>query len=339
MAAQIQKKMRMENGTLLSILKAFLRKQPMMRRVLVSLMPILIFSVYSFGWRVLSLLALVTAAGVTTEYFFEKSRKGKPTDSILVTCFLYTLILPVTIPYWIAAAGVIFAVVFGKQVFGGFARNVFNPAILGRVFVFITFPAAMTNSWTQPFTGFPGGFVRWVPELTDGISSATPLTAAAQGNSLNSLPTRLQLLLGNTSGSMGEISAVLILLAGIYLIVKKTASWKIISSVLAGVLGMEAIFYFSGISRFPDPLYAILSGGVLFGAVFMATDPITAPSTDPGKWLFGFLVGIVAVFIREFSLFPEGMMFAILIMNSFVPLLDIAVKSVKANAAKRRVAA
>jgi Na+-transporting NADH:ubiquinone oxidoreductase subunit B len=138
---------------------------------------------------------------------------------------------------------------------------------------------------------------------------------------------------------MGEISAVLILLAGIYLIVKKTASWKIISSVLAGVLGMEAIFYFSGISRFPDPLYAILSGGVLFGAVFMATDPITAPSTDPGKWLFGFLVGIAAVFIREFSLFPEGMMFAILIMNSFVPLLDIAVKSVKANAAKRRVAA
>ena len=119
-------------------------------------------------------LALVTAAGLATEYFFEKSRNGKPTDSILVSCFLFTLILPVTVPYWIAAVGIIFAVIFGKQVFGGFARNVFNPAILGRVFVFISFPAAMTNSWTQPFTGFPGGFVKWAPELTDGISSTTP---------------------------------------------------------------------------------------------------------------------------------------------------------------------
>ncbi len=335
MTAQIQTKALMGDGKLRSYIKSFLRKQPMMRRVLVSLIPIITFSIYSHGWRVFSVLALVTVAGVVTEYIFEKSRNGKPSESILVSCFLYTLILPVTVPYWIAVVGIIFAVVFGKQVFGGFARNVFNPAILGRVFVFITFPAAMTNSWTHPFTGFPGGFVKWVPELTDGISSTTPLAAVAKGGML---PTHLQLFLGNIPGSMGETSVILILIAAIYLIIRKTASWRIIVSVLAGVLGMETILYLSGVSRFPDPLYAILSGGVLFGAVFMATDPITAPSTDPGKWIFGLLVGIVAVFIREFSLFQEGMMFAILIMNSFVPLLDIVVKSVKNTAAKRRVA-
>ena len=189
----------------------------MMRRVLISLIPIIYFPSTLTG-GVLSVLALVTAAGLATEYFFEKSRNGKPTDSILVSCFLFTLILPVTVPYWIAAVGIIFAVIFGKQVFGGFARNVFNPAILGRVFVFISFPAAMTNSWTQPFTGFPGGFVKWAPELTDGISSTTPLAAAARAGHFQS---HLQMLLGNISGSMGETSAILILIAAIYLIIRK----------------------------------------------------------------------------------------------------------------------
>jgi len=333
MDAQTEIKMRKENGNLLTNLKTLLRKQPIMRRVLISLVPVLIFSVYSYGWRVLSLLAIVTIAGVLTEYFFEKSRKGKSTESILVTCFLYSLILPVTIPYWIAVVGIVFAVTFGKQVFGGFARNVFNPAILGRVFVFITFPNFMTNRWTEPFTGFPGGFVKWMPALADGTSAATPMAAAQAGTYTYS---HLQMFLGNIPGSIGETSALLILLAGVYLIVRKTASWKIIVSVLAGVLLMETIFHLAGTSHFPDPIYAILSGGVLFGAVFMATDPISAPSNDNAKIVFGLLVGILAAIIREFSIFPEGMMFAILIMNSFVPLLDIAAKSMKT---RRRAAA
>jgi Na+-transporting NADH:ubiquinone oxidoreductase subunit B len=333
MSAQTQIKMRNENGKLLTNLKTLLRKQPMMRRVLISLVPILIYTIYSFGWRALSLLVMVTAAGVLTEYFFERSRKSKPTDSILVTCFLYSLILPVTIPYWIAVVGIVFAVIFGKQVFGGFARNVFNPAILGRVFIFITFPNFMTNRWTEPFTGFPGGFLRWMPALVDGTSTATPLAAAQSG----SFPySHLQLFLGSIPGSMGETSALLIVLAGVYLIYKKTASWKTIVSVLAGVTIMETIFYLTGASHFQDPLYAILSGGVLFGTIFMATDPISSPSSDTAKLVYGLLVGIVAAVIREFSIFPEGMMFAILIMNSFVPLLDIAAKSMKM---KRRAVA
>ena len=337
MDAQIQKNVPKENVSLITFLKTLLRKQPMMRRVILSLIPIILFSTWLFGWRVLSVLAVVTIAGVATEYFFEKSRKGKPTESILVTCFLYTLILPVTIPYWIAVVGIVFAVLFGKQIFGGYARNVFNPAILGRVFIFITFPASMTNQWAAPFSGFPGGFAKWAPTLTDGISAATPLAAAVQGGT--SLPGYLQLLLGNISGSMGETSGILILLAAIYLVYKKTASWRIIVSVLIGVLGMETIFYFANVSRFPDPIYAILSGGVLFGAVFMATDPISSPTDNKAKWVFGLLVGLTAAVIREFSLFPEGTMFAILIMNSFVPLLDIVAKSAKTNKANRRVAA
>lgn len=336
MDAQTQIKQRTNNGNLLTFLKTLLRKQPMMRRVLVSLIPIILFSVYFFGWRVLSVLAVVTAAGVITEYFFEKTRNGKPTESILVTCFLYTLILPVTIPYWIAVVGIVFAVIFGKQVFGGYARNVFNPAVLGRVFVFISFPGFMTNQWVEPLSGFPGGLIRWMPTLTDGISAATPLAAANAGASL---PSYLQLLIGNISGSMGETSAILIILAAIYLLRTKTASWRIILSVLIGVLGLETILYLAGVSRFPDPIYAVLSGGVLFGAVFMATDPISSPSNNQAKWVFGLLVGIIATVIREFSLFPEGTMFAILIVNSFVPLLDIVAKSSQTKAKNRRVAA
>lgn len=309
---------------------ALLRKQPMMRRVLFSLLPILLFSIYLFGWRVLSVLAVVTAAGVFTEHFFEKTRKGKPTESVLVSCFLLTLILPATMPYWQAAIGIIFALIFGKQVFGGFGKNVFNPAILGRVFLFITFPGAMTNAWAQPFSGFPGGFARWVPVIPDGASRATPLFLSGQG----AAPfTHLQLFLGNVPGSMGETSALLILMAGAYLIYKKTASWKIMVSVVAGVLLMQSVFHLTGTSTFPDPFYALLSGGALFGAVFMATDPISAPSTDNTKFVYGLLIGTLSVIMRELSVFPEGMMFAILMVNAFVPLMDIAAKSMKRRAA------
>jgi Na+-transporting NADH:ubiquinone oxidoreductase subunit B len=172
--------------------------------------------------------------------------------------------------------------------------------------------------------------------LTDGISAATPLAAANAGASL---PSYLKLLMGNISGSMGETSAILIILAAIYLLRTKTASWRIILSVLIGVLGLETILYLAGASRFPDPIYAVLSGGVLFGAVFMATDPISSPSNNKAKWVFGILVGITATVIREFSLFPEGTMFAILIVNSFVPLMDIIAKSLQTKAKNRRATA
>jgi len=149
----------------------------------------------------------------------------------------------------------------------------------------------------------------------------------------------MQLILGNVSGSMGESAAILILIAAVYLIATKTASWKIISTVLGSALITETILHFAGVSRFPDPLYAVLSGGLLFGAVFMATDPITAPRDELIKLVFGTLTGVIAVLIREFSLFKEGTMFAILTMNTFVPLMEITLKSRKKNTAGRRAAA
>ncbi|NLN41678.1 MAG: RnfABCDGE type electron transport complex subunit D [Clostridiales bacterium] len=308
------------------------RKQLMMRRVLLSLIPIILFSIYLYGWRVLALLVIVTISGVITEYLFERTRKSKPSDSVLVTCFLFTLTLPITIPYWIAIVGIVFAVTFGKQVFGGFGRNVFNPALVGRCFIYISFPSFMTSNWVKPFTSFPGGFAAWMPNVVDATTQATPMTLIQLGEEV---PYSMgQLIAGNIPGSIGESSVILIILAAVYLIYKKTASWQIMVSTLLGMLGIESIFLLIGISNFSNPLMSILSGGFLFAAVFMATDPVTAPSQANVKIIFGLLVGTIASIIRNFSVFPEGVMFAILIVNSFVPLMDSIAKNAKSKGKK-----
>ncbi|NLJ40666.1 MAG: RnfABCDGE type electron transport complex subunit D [Clostridiales bacterium] len=317
----------------LHIIKEFLnagkniRKQPMMRRVLFSLLPIILFSIYLYGWRVLALLTVISISGVITEHFFERTRKSRPSDSVLVTCFLFSLVLPITIPFWIAIVGIVFAVVFGKQVFGGFARNVFNPALTGRCFIYISFPAFMTNEWVKPFSGFPGGFIKWMPNKIDAVVQATPMTMAQLGERI---PYSIgQMIAGNIPGSIGESGVILIVLAAGYLIYKKTASWQIMVSTLIGMLSMESIFFILGISSFDNPLMALISGGFLFAMVFMATDPISAPSQAKIKIIFGLLVGMIATVIRNFSIFPEGIMFAILIVNSFVPLMDSMAKRAK----------
>ena len=311
-------------------LKQLLRKQLMMRRVLVSLLPIMLFSIYLFGWRTLSVVIIVTIAGLITEYLFEKQRQAKPTESVLVTCFLYALILPNTIPYWTAILGIVFGIVFAKQVFGGFGKNVFNPALVGRCFVFITFAGPMTNNWTQPFKTFPGGFAQWTTHAVDAVTKSTPI-AAVKGEALGH--SYWELFIGNIPGSMGETSALLILIAGIYLVYKKVASWQIMLSVMLSFVTFTTILWATGSSQFHNPIAAILTGGFLFGTVFMATDPVTAPKQTRAKIIYGILIGIVAVIIREFALFPEGMMFAILIVNTFVPLIDIATKSLKRGVA------
>lgn len=312
-----------------------IRKQPMMRRVLLSLIPIIIYSIYLYGWKVLSLLIIVTLAGVTTEHLFERTRNSKPSDSVLVTCFLFTMTLPVTIPYWIAVIGIVFAVIFGKQVFGGYARNVFNPALVGRCFIYISFPAAMTNAWVLPFGGFPGGFARWAPKIVDGVSAATPMGSVQLGEAVPY--NLLDLILGRIPGSIGESAVILILIAAIYLVVKKTASWQIMVSMVGSMLLMETIFILSNLSGFTNPFSALFSGGFLFAAIFMATDPISAPVNANIKIVFGILIGILATVIRNFSIFPEGVMFAILIINAFVPLMDILARSARDK--RKKVAA
>lgn len=304
-------------------LGALFLRQSIMRRVILSLLPILLFAVYSFGLRILLVLGLVTIAGVLTEYlilrFMMGGTKFKIPEALFVTCVLFTLILPPTVPLWIAVVGIVFGVLFGKGVFGGFARNVFNPALVGRCFVFISFPKAITLTWAAPFGGFPGGLLRFSPGL-DAVSSATPLVQT--GTDL------LRLFFGQISGSSGEINALLILLAAVYLVVTKTASFRIMISGLASFLGLSTILYALGVIG-STPLVSLLAGGFLFAVVFMATDPITAPRDQVAQIYYGVLIGLLTVTIRTFSVFREGAMFAILLANTFGPLLEMKVKQLR----------
>lgn len=295
-----------------------------MRRVLLSLIPIMLLAVYLFGWRLLVLLAVVTATGILVEYGGSRLLSGKDakvSESCLVSCFLFTLTLPPATPYWVAMLGIAFGIFFSKSVFGGFGKNIFNPALVGRCFIYVSFPAYLTVRWSQPFTAFPGGLLRY-DGGPDVLASATPMLQLRGGGAMTGY---LDLLLGLIPGSLGETSAVLILAAAVYLIVTRTASWKIIVSCVAGFLLLSTGLYLGGVSV-PDPLFALLSGGFLFAAVFMATDPVSAPTADVAKIIYGGLIGILAVLIRSFSLFTEGIMFAILIANAFAPLLDRQVR-------------
>ncbi len=307
-------------------LKKLFIKQKMMRTVIKSLIPLIIAGTYFFGLRVLLLLAIVTIFGVATEWLFEKHYNRKISEAIFVTCILYTMTLPPTTPYWIAVVGIVFGVLFGKEVYGGFGKNIFNPALVARAFIYISFPTQLTISWVNASQGFPGGFGTYLNEGIEMVSTATPmLLFRATGETVS----KLSLFAGNIAGSIGETSSILIIIAGIYLLYKKVASWHIMVGCLGGFLGLNTILYLFDPAKVSDPLYGLLAGGFLFGTVFMATDPISSPKTKEGKVIFGALIGIVTVIIRGYALFAGGMMFAILIGNTFGPIIDEIVKTIK----------
>lgn len=301
-------------------------KQPMMRKVLYSLVPIIVASVYFFGWRSLLLMAVSTFFGILAEWIFKRKSKKPVSEAVFVTAILYTLTLPPSTPFWIAAVGIIFGIVFGKEVFGGFGRNIFNPALVGRAFVYVSFPKFLTTQWNLPASGILGGFATYLSPPMDALSGATPLLMY---RSTGQLAGYLEAFSGRVGGSLGETSALLIILAGVYLIYTKTAAKETIGGVLAGYLVMSSAFYFSGVSQVPNPIFGLISGGLLFGMVFMATDPISSPRTVEAKWIYGILIGAITVIIRGFALFAGGMMFAILIGNTFAPILDELVKYLK----------
>ena len=310
------------------------RKQKMMRTVLLSLTPIIVFSVYNYGLRVLFLLFAVTIAGTAVEYLWEKHYGNKSSEAIFVTCILYTMTLPPSIPYWIAILGILFGVIFGKMVFGGFGRNVFNPALVGRAFIYINFPNPMTIVWNDAAAGsFQGGFAQYLTATIDAVSEATPMILYNYTGKITNLSS---LFLGNIPGAIGESFKILIILAAIYLIYTKTASWEIMLGCLIGFLSTGTLMYFmyDGI----NPIYGMMMGGFLFGTVFMATDPISAAKTKKGKWIFGIIIGLVTVLIRALSLFNGGMMFAILMGNTFAPIIDYFIKEAE-NKKKKVVAA
>ena len=299
--------------------------------VLYALSPAVAASVYFFGWRSILMLAVVSIAGFLTEYIFLKKTYREPVSSaVFTTCVLFTLTLPPTLPLWIAVVGIVFGVLFGKMVFGGFGRNIFNPALVGRAFIYISFGGPMTSAWVQNIPGGAGGLARF---QSDAVTQATPLARLTEG-----LPvSRLSMLLGNEAGCLGETSAVLLLLGGAWIVYRKFANWRVVLSIFLGTLGLQTALWAAGTGGAADPVSTVLSGGFMLGAWFMATDPISSSQTNPGRWIYGILIGVLIVLIRTFSIWPEGMMFAILLGNMFAPILDYYIR--KAQKKKRMAAA
>jgi Na+-transporting NADH:ubiquinone oxidoreductase subunit B len=297
------------------------------KQVLAALVPAAAAGIYFFGWRSLVILALVNVFGFLTEYLFLKVYREPVSSAVFVTNFLFALSLPPSIPYWMAALGIVFGVLFGKMVFGGFGRNVFNPAMVGRGFLYVSFGVQMTSAWRSPLAGFPAGLARF---SADAVSQATPLVRLAEGAGVS----WQSLLAGNVAGSIGETSALLLLLGGLYIVARKAASYRIVVSAFLGFLAMQAILWLAGIPRAADPAHALLAGSFMMGAFFIITDPISASQTNPGRWIFGAFFGMMVVVIRTFSLWPAAVMFATLLANMFAPILDVAVRQIMSRRAK-----
>ncbi len=293
-----------------------------MKKVMWALSPALAASVYFFGWRVLIMFAVVNIFGFLSEYLFARHYNEQVSSSVFVTNFLFVMIIPPTLPYYMAVVGIVFAVVFGKMVFGGFGKNIFNPALTGRAFIYVTFASYMTGRWAEPVQGLFGGLVKYTP---DAITSATVLST---GENIG-MTFYISALTGNIPGSAGETSAILLMIGGIYLLVQKVASRTIVLWTLPGMLATQTALYFSGTAGNFDPLASILSGGFMLGLFFMATDPVSAPKDEKAKLFYGLFIGVMTPVIRTFSVWPEGMMFAILLANMFAPLMDMGARELK----------
>ncbi len=311
-----------------------IQKQQAMRNVLIGLSPLVLAAIYFFGWRFLAVYSTVLLFGLLSEWFMAKKYNYKVTESLYVSATLFALSLPPTIPLWIAAVGIMFGVVFGKMVFGGFGRNVFNPAITARAFVYISFGVPLTARFVAPQSAIslvPGGFAKWISGA-DAVAAATPLFT--KSDSL------LSLFLGNVAGSFGETSALLILTGGAYIIYKKSAAWRLVVSSILLFLVVQTLVWIGGKEGALDPLTGLFSGSFLLAAFFMITDPVSSSqSTDLGRWIYGGMFGVLTVLIREFSSWAEGVTFAILLVNMFAPLIDHLIKSSRKKKNEKKKAA
>lgn len=309
-------------------------KQANMRKVLIATLPLIIASIYFYGWRCLILLLVNTLAAIITEYLFKRKNNKPVTEAVLVSATLYTLVLPASMPYWFSVVGIVFGIVFGKEAFGGFGRNVFNPALVGRAFVYVSFPNEMTGSWNHVASGFPGGFTQYLTQRIDVIAEATPMLRYQSTGAVEGIKS---LLIGNISGSIGETSKILILLALVYLLVKKVIFRENVIGMLAGFVGMSLLFRVLGVESVAPLQLGLFSGGFLFALTFMITDPISSAKTKPGKYIYGAIAGIITVVIRSFAIFPGGVMFAILIANMFGPIIDEAAKALQKKRKEAKV--
>ncbi len=289
-----------------------------MATVIVALLPCLVAAVYFFGLRVLAMLVVSYACGGAVEVAFAVVRRHPISEGFLVTGLLFPLILPPATPFWAVGLGVAFGVLVGKEVFGGTGHNPFNPALVGRCFLALAYPATLTSGWITPGTGLVGNALRYLGDSADAVSAATPLVLAKQGSFV---PLR-SLFWGTVTGSAGETSAAAILLGGAFLLLTRVGNWRTVASVLGSfVLGGVVLQAFFPV-HFGPVGFHVLAGGLLFGAFFMATDPVTSPITNGGKWVFGLVVGLSALLIRNLTGYVEGVMFAILLGNISAPLID-----------------
>jgi Na+-transporting NADH:ubiquinone oxidoreductase subunit B len=307
--------------------------------VIIALLPALLFGMYNTGYqynlsvggsmdfmqmfwygflRVLPLVIVSYVVGLGIEFAAAQIRGHEVNEGFLVSGMLIPLIMPVDVPLWILALSVAFAVIVGKEVFGGTGMNIWNPALLSRAFVFFAYPSQISGDkiWISGLGSGQG--------VVDGFSGATPLANAAAGSPI---PSFMDMFTGFIPGSIGETSTIAILIGAALLIFTGIASWKIMVSTFAG--GLLTGLLLNVLATDPSSYMAmpawnhLVMGGFAFGAVFMATDPVTGSQTETGKWIYGFLIGMMAILIRVFNAgYPEGMMLAILLMNTFAPLID-----------------
>jgi Na+-translocating ferredoxin:NAD+ oxidoreductase subunit D len=296
-----------------------------MWNVVASMVPLLVASAYFFGVSALLVTAASVAGAVATEHWL--GRRGTLADgSAAITGILLGLTLPAGMPLWMAALGGVFAIGVGKLLFGGLGYNIFNPALLGRAFLQAAFPVAITT-WPRPGGGFwsLAGDNFALPFLSarvaDGTTAATPLGLMKFEHQLTPVA---DLFIGSTGGSVGETSALLILLCGGYLALRRYLDWRIPASILLTVAVFQGILHVIAPDRFATATFMLFSGGLMLGAVYMATDMVTAPVTKLGRWVFGLGIGVLVVVIRVWGGLPEGVMYAILLMNAMVPFINRA---------------
>ena len=330
--------------------------------VVLALVPAMLFGIWNTGYqhslafgldwgfgqnvlyglvKVLPLYVVAYLVGLGIEFVSAQLQGHEVNEGYLVSGMLIPLIVPVDVPLWMLAIAVAFAVIIGKEVFGGTGMNIWNPALLTRAFLFFSYPSKMSGDtvWTGGVTRFMNEGVAYQAGngLVDGFSGATPLANATLENLQ---PQLTDMILGTIPGSVGETSVIAILLGAALLLWTGVASWKIMVSSVLGGLAIGYLGYAVGATDLPG-YYQLVMGGFLFGTVFMATDPVTSAQTECGKWIYGFLVGALAVTVRLWNPgYPEGMMLAILLMNTFAPLIDhyVIEGSIKRRAKKVKIA-
>lgn len=297
-----------------------------MRDVIYALLPATAAALWFFGLSAILVIGSSIAGAVLAEVTFaQKESRGESLHDAtgVLTGLLLGLTLPPGLPMWMAFLGGFVSISLGKVIWGGLGHNLFNPALLGRAFLLATFPIAMTT-WSPAASSFldvPASNLAlpFLQSQADGVTSATPLGMMKFEQEVTPLA---NLVFGRTGGSLGETSGLLLLLGGIYLWLRRDLDWRIPVSILLTVVIFSAVLTFFDGERFPSPLFSVFSGGLMLGAIYMATDPVTSPVTPRGAWIFGIGVGVLVMLIRVFGGLPEGVMYAILLMNAATPLID-----------------